>query len=169
MHTCTSWNCAVKAEVEYTIDLQSFECWKRIVLVWKWRFWVLWDTFLFKKWKNIREFLLTRGYRMREGISQWFKSSNCCFNWIIILFWSGISFALLWLSVKLSYAIFALCQIYSRCCASGYQTDLNSVTIFLIYYPNFLYFERCSDWDSVVWLYPLGRFYSQACALRQQK
>lgn len=70
---------------------------------------------------------------MKQGIRQWFKSPSCCFNWII-LFWSGVWFAVLWLSVKLSCAIFALCQIYSRCCASGNQsTDLNSISIFSYY------------------------------------
>lgn len=88
--------------------------------------------FFFKRWKNIKEFLIiTRRYGMKQGIRQWFKSPSCCFNWIILLFWSGVWFAVLWLSVKLSCAVFALCQIYSRCCASGNQsTDLNSISIF---------------------------------------
>lgn len=87
----------------------------------------------FKRWKNVKEFLrIARGYGMKHGIRQWFKSRSCCFNWIILLFWSGVWFAMLRLSVKLSCAIFALCQIYSRCCASGNQTstDLNSISVF---------------------------------------
>lgn len=111
-------------KIEYTIALWIFQCCECIVWLWKWNFAVLWGIFFpFERWKNIKEFLIiTRGYGMKQGLRQWFKSPSCCLNWIILLFWSGVWLAVLSLSVKLSCTIFALCQIYSRCYASGNQT-----------------------------------------------
>lgn len=72
---------------------------------------------------------------MKQGIRQWFKFPSCCPNLIIFLFWSGVSFAVLQLSVKLSCAVL----FYARFIPDAVpleiklSTDLNSISIFSLY------------------------------------